>query len=73
MRGEDSLSSQMDLFMITLPPLLTLTSGPFTRSTPTSALVTSGQDTLQALMEEIGPRFARSEVRRHTRAYVSGL
>jgi len=24
-------------------------------------------------MEEIGPRFARSEVRRHARAYVSGL
>ena len=73
MRGEDALSSQMDPFMITLPPLLALTSGPFTRSSPTSALVTSWQDTLHALMEEIGPRFARSEVRRHARAYVSGL
>jgi len=73
MSGEDSLSSQMDLHMITLPPLLSLTSGPFTRSPPTPAMVTSWQDTLHALMEEIGPRFARSEVRRHARAYVSGL
>ncbi len=59
--------------MITLPPLLSLASGPFTRSTPTPAMVTSWQDTLHALMEEIGPRFARSEVRRHARAYISGL
>lgn len=56
--------------MVTIPSLASL---PFTSSSPTptdSAAWTRG---LRALVDQIGPRFARSEARERVLAYLSGL
>jgi SRSO17 transposase len=56
--------------MATLPSLDAL---PFTTSTPTPTDSTAWAHELRALIDQIGPRFARREARERVLAYLSGL
>jgi SRSO17 transposase len=56
--------------MATLPSLDTL---PFTTSTPTPTDSAAWTHDLRALVDQIGPRFARREARQRVLAYLSGL
>jgi SRSO17 transposase len=56
--------------MVMLPALDTL---PFSWATPTPTEVTTWTHQLRTLVDQIGSRFARSEVRQHVLAYLTGL